>query len=340
MGKSRKKLLGLLCLFAAVLALPFLVDSPYYLHLLIMVGMNSVLAMTFILMLQAGLVGLAIAAFWGVGAYALTLLVTRLELSVWLAIPVSTGVTAVVAFLLGIVLVRNAGFAFSMLTALLGMVTVLVFGTFDVFGGYVGIVNIPPPETITLPFLAAVEFTSKTPFFYLMLLLFAIVVTVFSAFYAAWSGRAWKAIDLSPQLAESLGINLFRYRLLAFVVGSTTAGLMGCFYACYFGAVVPDTFDIFKTFYVLVYAILGGKGFVFLGPVIGTFIMTLVPETLRITKEVEPIFTGLLLILLVIFLPDGLLSLWSSRFRLPPPTKTMGRILGWIGVRPPARKEE
>lgn len=336
-NRLHSKLLGLFISFVAIAALPLLVDSPYYVHLLIMVGMNSILAMTFILTLRTGFVSLANAAFWGVGAYALTLLVTRWDLSVWLALPASAVITGIVAFLVGIILVRNAGFAFLMLTALLGMVTVLVFGTFDVFGGYVGIVNIPAPEPIKLPFLPPIEFISKTPYYYLMVLLFIIVVAVLSTFYAAWSGRAWRAIDLSPHLAESLGINLFRYRLLAFVLASAVAGLMGGFYACYFGAVVPSTFDIFKTFYIHIYVILGGIGFAFLGPVIGSFIFTLVPEVLRITKEVEPIFTGLLLILLVMFLPDGLLSLLSLSRRPSHPGENMERIVRWIKASPRPR---
>lgn len=219
MSRLHKKLIALfILLIIIVVSLPLLVDSPYYIHLLIMVGMNSVLAMTFILTLRTGLVSLANAAFWGVGAYAMTLLVMRLDLSVWLALPASSAITGIIAFLIGIILLKNAGFTFLMLTALLGMVTVLVFGTFDIFGGYIGIVNIPPPEPIALPFLPPIEFISKTPYYFLMLFLFILVVAVFSAFYAAWSGRAWRAIALSPHLAESLGINLFRYRLLAFVI--------------------------------------------------------------------------------------------------------------------------
>ena len=320
-------IIALAALLIILIALPLVVNDPYYLHLIIMVGMNGVLAMTFVLMLRAGLMSLSIAAFWGIGAYASTMLVTRGGLSVWLALPTSTAITALVAFLVGIILLKNGGFAFVMLTALFGMVTVLVLGTFDVFGGHVGIVNIDAPETIKLPLLGSIEFISKMPFYYLMLFLFIVVVAVFSAFYAAWSGRAWRAIDLSPPLAESLGIDLFRYRLLAFVLASGAAGLMGSFYAHYFGAVVPTTFDMFKTFDVQICAILGGLGFAFLGPVVGTAVMTFVPEFLRITEAVEPIFTGFLLMLLVMFLPDGLLTVLGFRARFLPGRATIERML-------------
>ena len=84
---------------------------------------------------------------------------------------------------------------------------------------------------------------------------------------------------------------------------------MGSFYAHYYGAIVPATFGPFKTIYVHVYAILGGIGFPILGPAIGSLILTFVPEFLRVTEGVEPIFTGILIILLILFLPNGLLGL-------------------------------
>jgi branched-chain amino acid transport system permease protein len=92
---------------------------------------------------------------------------------------------------------------------------------------------------------------------------------------------------------------------------------------------------MFKTFYIHIYAILGGIGFAFLGPVAGALIMTIVPEILRITKEVEPIYTGLLLILLIMFLPNGLLSLLKHP---PPPPENMSKIFRWIRTILPASK--
>ena len=142
-----------------------------------------------------------------------------------------------------------------------------------------------------------------------MLFLALLTVLVLVAFYSSWAGRAWRSIGLSAHLAESLGMSIFNYRMLAFILASMIAGLMGGFYAHYYGALVPGSFGPFKTIYVHVYAILGGISFPILGPVIGSLIMTFVPEFLRITEGVEPIFTGILIILLVLFLPDGLLGL-------------------------------
>jgi len=173
-----------------------------------------------------------------------------------------------------------------------------------------------------------------------MLFLVFLVGLVFSAFYAAWTGRAWRAIGLSPRLAESLGVNLFRYRLIAFVIASAAAGLMGSFFAHYYGSIVPGTFGPMRTIYVHVYAILGGIGFATLGPVIGSLIMTFVPEILRISKEVEPIFTGLVIILLAMFLPDGLLGLLKQWQNRPLPGVSIARISKWIRAALLVSKEE
>ena len=135
---SRKYLIaGLLVVVFALI--PLVVRSPYYLHLLIMAGLNTILAMTFVLMLRTGLISLAIAAFWGMGAYASTLFVVKLNLSFWLSLPASTVLVGIIALGIGFVFVRNAGFGFLMLTAVLGMLIVVVFGNIPLLGGYAGI---------------------------------------------------------------------------------------------------------------------------------------------------------------------------------------------------------
>jgi len=310
---THKKIIGFSLLVIILALVPVVVKSPYYMHIMIMFGINAILAMTFILMLRTGLISLAIAAFWGMGAYASTLLVMRLNLSFWLALPTSVAIVGMIALCIGYLFVRNAGFGFLMLTAVLGMLIVVVFGNIKFLGGYQGLESIPPPNPITLPFGLTIEFVSKVPYYYFTLFLLLLVVAVLSAFYAAWTGRAWIAIGLNPRLAASLGVNVFRYRLLAFVVASAIAGLAGSFYAHYITAIIPGSFDVFKTIHVHIYAILGGVDFALLGPVMGSLIMTFVPEFLRITKEIEPIVTGLLVILIILFLPRGLLSLLVLR---------------------------
>jgi branched-chain amino acid transport system permease protein len=308
-----RKAVGFMLLAAMLCLVPLFVDSPYYIHLLIMSGINAILAMTFTLMLTAGLISLAIAVFWSFGAYTSTLAVMKLDLSFWLALPLSVVVTGIIACGIGYLLVKNTGFGFLILTSVLGMLIALIYGNINWLGGYQGIEAIPPPDPIHIPYVTQIEFVSKVSFYYLMLGLLFFVIIAFSAFYASWAGRAWRAIGLGPNLAESIGVNLHRYRLLSFVVTSMGAGLAGSFYAHYIGAVTPSTFGIFKTIHIHIYAILGGLGFPILGPVVGALIMTFVPEILRITGEIEPIFTGFLIIILIKFLPGGVLSIFAKR---------------------------
>ena len=302
-------------LFIIFACIPLIVHSPYYMHLIIITGMNAVLAMTFIMMLRTGLISLAIAAFWGIGAYASSTLVMKADLSFWLSLPCAAIITGIIACAVGFLVVRNPGFGFLILTAIIGMIIGLVFGNIKWLGGFTGFEYIPRPDPIDLPFLAQISFTSKVPYFFVMFILFLLVFLSFWALYSSSTGRAWMAIGLNPHLAESIGVNVFKYRLVAFVIASTVAGLEGAFYAHYICSINPNAFNIFKTINVHIYAILGGISFPFMGPIIGTIIMTFVPETLRIAKEIEPILTGALLILLIIFLPGGILSLLDSRQR-------------------------
>jgi len=312
-GYTKTTFVCLLILIGVIL--PVIVKNSYYLHLLIMVGINTVLAITFTFLFRMGLINMAIAAFWGIGAYASALLVTKLGISFWPALPLSALTAGTVALIIGFLLIRVPSNGFVILGIVVGMVAVLAFGTFKVFGGYVGITSIPPPNPLSLPFGRQIEFSSKTAYYYLMFAILLGVTAIYSALNAAWSGRAWRAIGLSPGLAETLGIDTYKYRLIGFAVAGATAGLVGSFYGHYVGGFVPGSFDIFKTIYIQVYAIVGGLGSLILGPLLGSVIMTLLPEVMRIASLIQPVIFGLLLIVLMIFLPSGLFGLLESQKR-------------------------
>jgi len=221
-------------LLAVLVALvPLWVHSPYYIDLLIVVMINAALAMTFVMLLRTGLISLCVAAFWGLGAYSSAVLSLKAGLSFWACLPLSTLITAAAALIIGYVIIRNAGFTFIIMTTVIAMLFVTVVGNIQYLGGYNGISNIPAPEAINFGALGSIVFDSKVDFFYLGLVLLVIVVLVINAFYSSWAGRAWNAIGLNPRLAQSMGVNVFRYRLLSFVVGCAIAGLIGSFYAHY-----------------------------------------------------------------------------------------------------------
>ncbi len=307
---NHKRLVGFVILGLFFALVPAWVQSPYYIDLFIVVMINAALAMTFVMLLRTGLISLCIAAFWGIGAYSSALLSLKGGLSFWACLPLATIITAIAALLIGYVIIRNAGFTFIIMTTVIAMLFVTVVGNIQWMGGYNGISNIPAPDSLNFGALGTAVFDSKVDFFYLGLVLFVIVVLVINAFYSSWAGRAWNAIGLNPRLAQSMGVNVFRYRLLSFVVGCAVAGLVGSFYAHYQSFIIPTAFNLFpKTIYIQVFAVLGGVGFATLGPIVGSGLLSLFNEAFSAVDRYSIIIVGALVLVVVVFLPRGLLSL-------------------------------
>jgi branched-chain amino acid transport system permease protein len=314
---DHKRLLGFIVLAVFFALIPVWVHSPYYIDLLIVVMINAALAMTFVMMLRTGLISLAVAAFWGIGAYASAVLSLHAHLSFWACLPLATLITAAVALVAGYVIIRSAGFTFIIMTTVIAMLFVVAVGNIQSLGGYNGISNIPHPGALHFGALGTVSFDSKVDFFYLGLILFVIAVLVVNAFYASWAGRAWNAIGLNPRLAQSMGVNVFRYRLASFVVGSAIAGLMGSFYAHYQTFIIPTAFNLFpKTIYIQVFAVLGGVGFATLGPIVGAALLSLFNEVFSSLADKAIVIVGGLVLVMVVLLPKGLLSLGEVPARI------------------------
>jgi branched-chain amino acid transport system permease protein len=313
---GRKSLVASIVAVIIFAVIPLFVRSPYYLDLLIITMVNTVLAIAFIMTLRTGLMNLGLAAFWGIGAYASATFTTRFNMSFWESLPLSVLITIVFALIIGYFLIHSGGggFGFVMLSSVVGMLFSVTVGNIKFLKGYNGITDIPDPTPIHLPFLQPIEFVSKIQYYYLGLILLLVIILISKAFYSAWTGRAWNAIGLNPRLAESLGINLVRFKLLSFVLSSALVGMIGCFYAQYEGYVIPGTFSMWVNVYIQIYAILGGLGYVIMGPLIGSAAYTYLSDITRNLQEYTPVFLGVLLILLILFLPKGLLGLlqWRS----------------------------
>lgn len=310
MAKKLKLLLTVL-LFLAVCCVPLVNSSPYYLDLWIMTAIRAVLGMVFILMLRNGLINMGIVAFWGMGAYISVIFTMRLQLSFWCSLPLSVLTVGLVSLILGRLLLggESGGFSFVTLSMVIGMLFSVVVGNIKWLGGYSGVSKIPSPESISLGPLV-IDFSSKVHYYYLALLMLIVVVVILQAFYSSWAGRAWSCIGLNYDLAKSIGINPYRYRMMAFVLGAMLCAVNGCFYAHYSGFVTPDGFSMWQNMYVQIYAILGGTAFPVIGPLVGAFVMTVLPELLRITSTTASLLTGALLIVLILVLPQGVLSLF------------------------------
>jgi len=286
-----------------LVALPFIVRNDYYLHLIICIFMYSMLGLGFSIMWKNRLITCGQAGFWAVGAYTSTLLVMNAGVPFWLALPAAGIASALVALLTLSIALKAGPLQFFAITLVISFIIMQVLGVVEFFGGWHGIFNIPRPT------IGSFVFLSKTSYYYLALFLLSANVLIFYALYRSRIGRAWTAIGLSASLAEMQGIDVYRYRLAATVIGCFFAGICGSFYAHYQTVLIPNTFSFECSIFAQMYALIGGLSYYIAGPIAGAAVMVLLPELLRPVAEFQPIIYGVLLILIVVFLPGGILSI-------------------------------
>ena len=179
----------------------------------------------------------------------------------------------------------------------------LIIGAWDWIGAYDGITGIPFPNNIL-----GIEFGSKTSFYYIILVLTLIILIVSYRIDKSRIGRTFVAVELNDSLSESLGINVMKYKVIAFVISTFFAGMVGAFWVHYLQLAHPENYTILQSIFFLIYAQVGGVASIW-GPIIGAAFMTLVPEMLRITENWQPIIFPAIFLLVVYFLPDGIISL-------------------------------
>jgi branched-chain amino acid transport system permease protein len=295
---------GTFILFAALALFPLVSQDPFFLNILITTGIWAIAVWGVRLVMSTGQMTLGHAAYMAVGAYASSLLVMKAGLSFWLALPLSGLTASLVALMIGLPTLRIKGVYFSIITfAFAEIIRLIIINWPNVLGGSGGIPGIPSPEP-----LFSIPFTNRVAFYYLILFVSLITYSVMGAIENSRIGKIFSAIHEGDDLAQSVGINLMKYKLIAFCIGCFFAGLSGSIYAHYFNFASPEFFTIWQSVYCLLFVIVGGVGHV-LGPLVGSFFMTLVPELLRKTKEYEPVVYALILILVMFLLPGGLISL-------------------------------
>jgi len=301
MGKRGLKYLILL---VALIAVPAFTQDPYLLNLLITTGIWTTSVWGVRLIMSTGQLTLGHAAYMAVGAYASTLLTMKVGLSFWLAFPLAGLISSFVALLIGYPTLRIKGVYFSIITfAFAEIIRLIIVHWPSLLGGYGGIPNIPAPSPIL-----SISFTSRIPFYYLILAISLITYLVMVRMEKSRIGKIFSSIHESDTLAESIGINIMKYKIVAFCIGCFFAGLSGSFYAHYFNFTSPEFFTIWQSIYCLIFVIVGGAGSVW-GPPIGALFMTLVPELLRVAREYEPVIYAIILILIMFLLPSGLITL-------------------------------
>ena len=297
-----------LCVAAGLLCVPALFSLDYYLHIFVMAGIHAMLAISLGLIIGfSGQVSLCHAAFYGIGAYGSALASLTLGLPFWLAMWVGVLLAGVSSYALGRLVLRLKGHFLAITTAFFGvLVTVVLNNWVSVTKGPMGIPKIPRPNLPT--FLGTwAAFDSRVAYYYLVLAFVVGVAYVVNRIAGSRLGCALIAIRENEELAQSLGIETMRYKVFAFTLGGSLAGIAGAFYAHYILFISPVTFTIGESINVLVMVIFGGMT-TLAGPIIGAAILTILPELLRMAGALRLVIYGLALMAFIVWMPQGIVG--------------------------------
>lgn len=304
-----------LVLLAVVAVLPLL-GSAYMMSVLIKVGLHAVIAMGLILLTGlAGQVSLGQGVFYGTGAYVSALLCLRLGISPWLAMPLAAAASGLLAAPIGRAIFRLKGIIVAGVTLTVNLIFFyLVVSVSDLTGGATGLVQIP-----RLPYPKVMPYTAFVFYAVWLLVVLCLILTVNIA--ASRVGRALKSVNLlsggSEDTAQVLGVDVMHFKVVAYVVAAVFAGVAGSVYAHYTSVIEPHTFNVQTSVLVAIMVILGGVTNPW-GAIVGSALIVGVTEFLR---EVAPIVLGgptgayelvaygVILVVILLFLPSGLCSL-------------------------------
>ena len=326
---SRTKPMILAIILAAAVAAPWLLPN-YHLHVLVMAGLFIML--TSGLNLIHGYIGrlsLGHTAFYGLGGYTAGLLSSKLGLGLFITLPAAALVTMFAGVLLGYITLRFRGAQFVLVTLAFGAILHLFANNLiDITGGPMGLSGVVSPL-----FHQSMEanqiFGSRASFYWLVLGFDVACLYVIWRIVNSPLGDAMVAVREDEHLAEAVGISEYRYSMLAFVFGAGLAGMAGAIYAHYVSFVSPEIFHFNIMIMILVMVILGSVGTVS-GPVIGSLIIILLLEVLRLQDAWrEPLF-GIILVAATLLVPQGLVLLftrWGKRGEhAHPPVQAQGEM--------------
>ena len=310
--------LFMIAILALASAAPFLARA-YSVEVLILFMINLILVCSYRIPTMTGDWSLSHVVMMGVGAYATALLSKWWDLSILLTVPLSAVVAAAVGFILVTPLIRTRGFGFFIASFALGEFVRVCWVKFrNPFGGPRGMIGIPSGE------LGGVDFFEPVPYYFFVLVFAFASLLVMYRIDRSRIGRTFKAIYTDAELAESVGIDVPRYRALAFATGAFFAGIAGSLLAHRLGAVDPKNFDVTTMVYLIIWIVVGGTS-TFWGPIFGLTVMSVVFEWSRPLLEWRPLLFGGILIFFLVFLPGGLESLFGKIrerfFARKPPAK-------------------
>jgi len=245
------------------------------------------------------------AAFYGVGAYTFALILTKTSLPMWVGFVAGPMVAAFVGLLIGWFCVRLSRLYFGMLQISLGsLIWAIVFRWYSLTGGDDGIHGIPMPSILS----------SLTSSYYFILIVLTICLGGMYLIFKSPFGTTLQAIRDNPQRCEAVGVNVRRHQLAAIVIATFFAGIAGILFVVLERSVFPDLLFWVLSLEIFIMCLLGGW-FTFLGPMLGAAITMALRTFVGIYTEYWTLILGIILILLIFFLPEGVMGLITEKFK-------------------------
>ena len=298
--KSVLTIIGVILTYVIIYGLTKTKDiNSYYAGIINLALINIMLAVSLNLIVGfTGQLCLGHAGFMSIGAYLSAILTQKAELPFMVSIFIGAIIACIIAALIGYPTLRLTGDYFAITTLAFCEIIRIVIMNIDFIGGARGLTGIPKKTNFTIAFIFAV----------------ITIVIIYNIIHSS-QGRAMLSVRENEIAAESMGINAFKYKIMAFVIGAFFAGLAGGLYAHYMGYIQPTAFDFNKSIDYLTFVVFGGMGSLS-GSVIATIILTFLPELLRGFQNFRMILYPLALIILMIFRPQGLLGDKEITFKI------------------------
>ncbi|QTA80447.1 putative ABC transporter, permease protein [Desulfonema limicola] len=279
----------------------FVVKNSYYLQVLTFIGINTLLALGLnMLMGYAGQISLGHAAFYGIGAYTTGILSVTYNLSPWLSLPCAIFLSVLVAFIVGVPTLKLSGYYLGMGTLGFGMIAFIVFREWDdMTGGASGFVGIPSLN------IGPLSFASEQNYFYLVWSVVLMIIIMCQRIIDSRMGRALRSIHDSENAAKAVGINTMNLKLQIFIFSAAVSALAGFLYAHFVSFISPGSFDFLMSVRMVTMVVIGGMASIW-GALLGASLLTLLPEWLHAFSDFEMVVYGLIMMVVMILLPQGL----------------------------------
>lgn len=293
--------------------LPLMIRQPFTLHVMILICIWAIMGMGWnFIGGYAGQVSNGHALFYGIGAYTCAIGMKYYGLSPWITMWIGVLLAVGTAFLLGAPLLRLRGHYFALATMAIAECGRIIFLNWNYVGGATGIdfFNKAKPSWYTMQFL------SKYPYYYIFLTFVALILLLSKALDKSKFGYYLRAIKANEASAQSAGINTSKYKLLAFMLSAGIVSLAGSLYANYLQYIDPSVvMPLNVSLMICLVTVMGGIGTV-TGPLIGAIVLTVISEYSRVSLSsingFDLFLYGALVIVIVLFLPDGLISLFKK----------------------------